>query len=124
MEQPGQVRPEVAAGTTASIAHIFCLDARYQPVTTAESARRVDETPNHFGTVLRCPAELALSVDDGEAAPCASGSTWIDKDLLDELETYFDDNEIEFYAFEHRALFHTLRLPISLSQPMRRPAYG
>jgi hypothetical protein len=31
-------------------ARIFCRDAQYQPVTTAESVRRVDETSNHFRT--------------------------------------------------------------------------
>lgn len=97
-------------------------------MTTAESARRVDETPNHFGPELRCPGELyllspslsppflslSLSLDDANA-DC--GSTWIDKDsrlTSSRREAYFDDNEIEFYAFEHPALFHALP---SLSLP-------
>jgi len=44
------------SSTTAFIVHIFCLDARYQSVTTgAESARRVDETPNHFAQIPLLP---------------------------------------------------------------------
>lgn len=43
--EPGQVQPDRKAGTTASIAHIFCLDARYQPVTTVLNRR--DELMKH-----------------------------------------------------------------------------
>jgi len=73
------------SGTTASIAHIFCLDARYQSVTTAESARRVDETPNHFARVLLPRYKLSLVLWRYLLYACDCGSTRIDMSLLDQL---------------------------------------
>lgn len=96
--EPGQVQPDRRAGTTASIAHIFCLDARYQPVTTAESAWRADEIPNHFTNLDVVPVTFVRILETSHDC----GSMQIDKEGIFKIhlvifmfcEAYFYDRRM------------------------------